>query len=169
LSGEFIHHSLSFRRVQFHFVFTDFAPLLASRPFSTVQFVGISAFHTQIADPLIGGTYMTVSSRSLSVSFSLALSLFPFMLLTHRLSHPCSFVAPQHSFQPGRNLAETSRSSGFVRPSSTPRSSFCFATLTLSSFSFPLLLVHIYNRSRLPLQINLSDQAGYLGRGRGEG
>lgn len=27
----------------------------------TVQFVGISAFHTQIADPLIGGTYMTVS------------------------------------------------------------------------------------------------------------
>lgn len=28
---------------------------------STVQFVGISAFHTQIADPLIGGTYMTVS------------------------------------------------------------------------------------------------------------
>ena len=26
----------------------------------TVQFVGISAFHTQIADPLIGGTYMTL-------------------------------------------------------------------------------------------------------------
>ncbi|KDN35178.1 hypothetical protein K437DRAFT_82152, partial [Tilletiaria anomala UBC 951] len=27
---------------------------------STVQFVGISAFHTQIADPVIGGTYMTL-------------------------------------------------------------------------------------------------------------
>ena len=27
---------------------------------STVQFIGICAFHTQIADPLIGGTYMTV-------------------------------------------------------------------------------------------------------------
>ncbi|KAK4049362.1 hypothetical protein OIO90_005491 [Microbotryomycetes sp. JL221] len=27
---------------------------------STVQFVGISAFHSQIADPLIGGTYMTL-------------------------------------------------------------------------------------------------------------
>lgn len=27
---------------------------------STVQFVGLSAFHTQIADPLIGGTYMTL-------------------------------------------------------------------------------------------------------------
>ncbi|KAL7420105.1 hypothetical protein Q5752_005070 [Cryptotrichosporon argae] len=26
----------------------------------TVQFVGITAFHTQIADPLIGGTYMTL-------------------------------------------------------------------------------------------------------------
>jgi hypothetical protein len=30
---------------------------------STVQFVGITAFHTQIADPLIGGTYMTVSNE----------------------------------------------------------------------------------------------------------
>ncbi|KDE04992.1 hypothetical protein MVLG_04639 [Microbotryum lychnidis-dioicae p1A1 Lamole] len=27
---------------------------------STIQFVGISSFHTQIADPLIGGTYMTL-------------------------------------------------------------------------------------------------------------
>ena len=27
---------------------------------STIQFVGISAFHTRISDPLIGGTYMTV-------------------------------------------------------------------------------------------------------------
>ncbi|KAF8609359.1 MFS general substrate transporter [Ceratobasidium sp. AG-I] len=27
---------------------------------STVQFVGMSAFHTQISDPLIGGTYMTL-------------------------------------------------------------------------------------------------------------
>lgn len=34
----------------------------------TVQFVGISAFHTQIADPVIGGTYMTVRS---CCSFSL--------------------------------------------------------------------------------------------------
>lgn len=28
---------------------------------ATVQFVSISAFMTSIADPLIGGTYMTVS------------------------------------------------------------------------------------------------------------
>lgn len=28
--------------------------------FRTIQFVGISAFHTRISDPLIGGTYMTV-------------------------------------------------------------------------------------------------------------
>jgi hypothetical protein len=27
---------------------------------STIQFVGISAFHTRISDPTIGGTYMTV-------------------------------------------------------------------------------------------------------------
>ena len=36
---------------------------------STVQFVGISAFHTQIADPVIGGTYMTASLFLLSTSF----------------------------------------------------------------------------------------------------
>ena len=27
---------------------------------STVQFVGITAFHTQVADPVMGGTYMTL-------------------------------------------------------------------------------------------------------------
>lgn len=34
---------------------------------STVQFVGISAFHTRISDPLIGGTYMTVSLSELLI------------------------------------------------------------------------------------------------------
>ncbi|WVW82044.1 hypothetical protein I302_104049 [Kwoniella bestiolae CBS 10118] len=36
------------------------ATTLLSSLTSTVQFVGICAFHTQIADPLIGGTYMTL-------------------------------------------------------------------------------------------------------------
>lgn len=36
------------------------ATTLFSSLTSTVQFVGICAFHTQIADPLIGGTYMTL-------------------------------------------------------------------------------------------------------------
>ncbi|WVQ78639.1 hypothetical protein IAT38_000726 [Cryptococcus sp. DSM 104549] len=36
------------------------ATMLFSSLTSTVQFVGICAFHTQIADPLIGGTYMTL-------------------------------------------------------------------------------------------------------------
>jgi hypothetical protein len=27
---------------------------------STIQFVGMAAFHTRISDPVIGGTYMTV-------------------------------------------------------------------------------------------------------------
>lgn len=30
-------------------------------PDSTIQFGGISAFHTRISDPVVGGTYMTVS------------------------------------------------------------------------------------------------------------
>ncbi|TFL03674.1 MFS general substrate transporter [Pterulicium gracile] len=39
---------------------------------STVQFVGISAFHTRISDPLIGGTYMTLLN-----TFSNAGGTFP--------------------------------------------------------------------------------------------
>jgi hypothetical protein len=27
---------------------------------STIQFVGVTAYHTRIADPVVGGTYMTV-------------------------------------------------------------------------------------------------------------
>ena len=38
-----------------------FSPLLRILIFSTVQFISICSFHSQIADPLIGGTYMTVS------------------------------------------------------------------------------------------------------------
>ncbi|PWZ00446.1 hypothetical protein BCV70DRAFT_199723 [Testicularia cyperi] len=42
------------------FFFLVIASTVAGSFASTVQFVGISAFHTQIADPLIGGTYMTL-------------------------------------------------------------------------------------------------------------
>jgi len=40
---------------------------------STIQFVGMAAFHTRISDPVIGGTYMTVC-RPLTLS-DLLLSL----------------------------------------------------------------------------------------------
>lgn len=41
------------------FVFIILHTILSSFA-STVQFVGISAFHTRVSDPLIGGTYMTL-------------------------------------------------------------------------------------------------------------
>lgn len=41
------------------FVFLIIQTVLSSFT-STVQFVGISAFHTRVSDPLIGGTYMTL-------------------------------------------------------------------------------------------------------------
>ncbi|KAJ7124789.1 acetyl-coenzyme A transporter 1-domain-containing protein [Mycena crocata] len=41
------------------FVFIIIHTVLSSFA-STVQFVGISAFHTRVSDPLIGGTYMTL-------------------------------------------------------------------------------------------------------------
>jgi len=43
-----------------HSLFSD----IFLRVISTIQFVGISAFHTRISDPAIGGTYMTVRLRS---------------------------------------------------------------------------------------------------------
>ena len=43
----------------YYFLLVIASTILASFA-STVQFVGISAFHTIIADPAIGGTYMTV-------------------------------------------------------------------------------------------------------------
>lgn len=64
-------HQLLFRLGRFLYCWQQFLEASAagqrarshrshSNEHSTVQFVGISAFHTQIADPLIGGTYMTV-------------------------------------------------------------------------------------------------------------
>lgn len=44
----------------YYFLLVIASTVLASFA-STVQFVGISAFHTIIADPAVGGTYMTVS------------------------------------------------------------------------------------------------------------
>ncbi|AQZ17862.1 YBR220C [Zygosaccharomyces parabailii] len=42
-----------------YFLIVVFQHLLGSF-MSTVQFVGISAFHTRVADPVVGGTYMTL-------------------------------------------------------------------------------------------------------------
>ena len=39
--------------------------------FSTVQFGGISAFHTRISDPVVGGTYMTVRYTPTDMRFEL--------------------------------------------------------------------------------------------------
>lgn len=46
------------------FVFLIVQTVLSSFA-STVQFVGISAFHTRVSDPLIGGTYMTVIANNI--------------------------------------------------------------------------------------------------------
>lgn len=52
------HRPLVFRFVGV-FSLARLLPLISCLK-STVQFVGISAFHTRVSDPLIGGTYMTV-------------------------------------------------------------------------------------------------------------
>jgi len=48
------------RNIPFYFFVLVVLSTVLSSFASTVQFVGISAFHTQIADPAIGGTYMTL-------------------------------------------------------------------------------------------------------------
>lgn len=60
--------------------------------FRTIQFVGITAFHTRISDPLIGGTYMTVC----------------FQLLWFLYNDFAS--ALEHVLQPRRNMAKVVRS-----------------------------------------------------------
>jgi MFS transporter, PAT family, solute carrier family 33 (acetyl-CoA transportor), member 1 len=53
---------------------TETIPRVDSDKFSllrTIQFVGISAFHTRISDPVIGGTYMTVRCSQISSQISL--------------------------------------------------------------------------------------------------
>jgi MFS transporter, PAT family, solute carrier family 33 (acetyl-CoA transportor), member 1 len=45
----------------------------------TIQFSGISAFHTRISDPVIGGTYMTVSDG-------------PILLCSRHLARSCSRI-----------------------------------------------------------------------------
>lgn len=68
----------------------------------TIQFVGMSAFHTRISDPVIGGTYMTVcppSAHYLNVDLS-----------------PSCIAAPQYLHQPRRNMAKILRSQRSVNP-----------------------------------------------------
>lgn len=48
------------RNIPLYYFLLVVASTVLSSFASTVQFVGISAFHTQIADPAIGGTYMTL-------------------------------------------------------------------------------------------------------------
>ncbi|KAN0061662.1 hypothetical protein ACQY0O_005653 [Thecaphora frezii] len=55
-----IVHSMPAPPIGSGYFFLVIASTVLSSFSSTVQFVGISAFHTQIADPLIGGTYMTL-------------------------------------------------------------------------------------------------------------
>lgn len=54
----------SSRNIPFYYFMLVILSTVLSSFASTVQFVGISAFHTQIADPAIGGTYMTVSRHA---------------------------------------------------------------------------------------------------------
>lgn len=68
--------------VQPWYLLTVIASHIFSTFTSTVMFVAISAFHAKIADPAIGGTYMT-----LLATYAPALSLYPFR------SHQLTFIA----------------------------------------------------------------------------
>jgi hypothetical protein len=57
--------------------------VVAAGLYSTVQFVGVTAFHTQIADPLIGGTYMTASTISIRSTRDVVLTITQSTALEH--------------------------------------------------------------------------------------
>ncbi|WVQ77305.1 hypothetical protein IAR50_006989 [Cryptococcus sp. DSM 104548] len=79
------------------------ATMLFSSLTSTVQFVGICAFHTQIADPLIGGTYMTLLNTvsNLGGTWPKPLILHSIDLLTVA---SCS-LPTSHASSPGSSAA----------------------------------------------------------------
>lgn len=84
--------------------------------YSTVQFVGVTAFHTQIADPLIGGTYMTASTISIRSTRGVVLTI-------------TQSTAPEHCHKPRWDLAKGeslppklfSASGTLKQPSSLPQ------------------------------------------------
>ena len=51
---------------------------------STIQFVGMSAFHTRISDPVIGGTYMTVCRHPTSLRLFLPLLAIKYLHKSRR-------------------------------------------------------------------------------------
>ena len=51
---------------------------------STIQFVGMSAFHTRISDPVIGGTYMTVRRPPILSRLVLPLSAIKYLYKSRR-------------------------------------------------------------------------------------
>lgn len=73
-----------------HYMWIILAHIMSSF-MSTVMFVSSSAFHNRIADPLIGGTYMTVSaSRPNVVCSSVSFSIQSRILEAHGPSFSCS-------------------------------------------------------------------------------
>ncbi|ODN77190.1 hypothetical protein L202_05713 [Cryptococcus amylolentus CBS 6039] len=79
------------------------ATMLFSSLTSTVQFVGICAFHTQIADPLIGGTYMTLLNTVSNLG-----GTWPKPLILHSIDvltvASCS-IPTSHAYSPGASAA----------------------------------------------------------------
>lgn len=77
----------------YYFLLVIASTVLASFA-STVQFVGISAFHTIIADPAVGGTYMTVRPYTIFNSLSYETLTSPLFDLSSSSTHSQTWAAP---------------------------------------------------------------------------
>lgn len=79
---------------------------------STIQFVGINAFHTQIADPLIGGTYMTTLNTisNLGGQWPRIIVLYAVDWFTSATCSPDTTANPESVFEPFSCAAEAGKS-----------------------------------------------------------
>lgn len=86
---------------------------------NTVMFVAISAFHAKIADPAIGGTYMTllatyVSPLTLPLPFSYTISFTKQCHAPHQIEYPTSAA-------PFQNSSSSNSSTHSQSPPATPQ------------------------------------------------
>ncbi|EJT48002.1 hypothetical protein A1Q1_03040 [Trichosporon asahii var. asahii CBS 2479] len=113
------------------------ATILMTSVTNTIQFVGITAFHTQIADPLIGGTYMTLLNTvsNLGGTWPKPIILRLVDLLT---VSACSITGAECTTEAGKEACSVSKGTCNIK-----RDGYFVMTFACMSVSALLLLYHI--------------------------
>lgn len=126
------------------------ATILMTSVTNTIQFVGITAFHTQIADPLIGGTYMTLLNTvsNLGGTWPKPLILRLVDLLTRSA---CSATGAECTSEAGRDACAAAKGHCNIQ-----RDGYFVMTFACMSASALLLTYHILPTIRKLMTLPMS-------------